>query len=145
MESFKKALKKRLALTAGYNGIILLFLAVIFKIGKEFALPELAVGFTSGILVGFQAVMIFFMSKYVRAIRNEEKLKALYIEENDERNKYIESKIGGTGVNVIIWGITLGTIVSAFFNETVFFTLLFTVLFSSLTKGVLKLYYRNKL
>jgi len=143
MENFRKKLKKRLALAGAYNGMVLLFLVISYSISKRHVVPDMAVGFASGFFVGIQIVMIYYIGKYHAALKNEDKLKTLYIAENDERSKFIESKIGGIGINIILGGTVLGTIVAGFFNETVFFTLLFTLIFTALVKGTLKLYYNK--
>ncbi|MFA9380973.1 MAG: hypothetical protein ACERKO_07930 [Acetanaerobacterium sp.] len=144
MDDFRRILKRRLALARIYNGMVVLLLGIGYIMGRENAAPDTAIGFASGFFIGIQFVMIYFMRKYHFALKDDEKLKSIYITENDERSKFIESQIGGTGVNVILGGIVLGTIVAGFLNETVFFTMLFTLLFSVLVKGMLKMYYNRK-
>ena len=145
MESFRVKLKKRLVVSVFYNAAVLLLVFGIHIAGRKYSASDVAIGFSSGILVGLQAVMIFFMAKYWAALRNEQKLRALYIEEQDERSKYIETQIGGMGINMIIAGLTLGVVVAVYINTLVFFTLLATLMFCLLVKGSLKLYYRKKI
>ncbi len=143
MESFRKTLKKRLALAGIYNGMVVLFVILGYILGKRFELSDIAVGFASGFFVGIQIVMISYMRKYQAALKDDEKLKALYISENDERSKFIESKIGGTGISIVLGGMALGAIVAAFFSQTVFLTLLSVLLFSLLVIITLKFHYNR--
>lgn len=145
MEQYRVKLKKRLAGSAFYILAMLLLVFGIHFAGNKFGAPDNAIGFSSGLLLGLLAVMIFFVIKYWAALRNEAKLRALYIEEQDERCKYIETRVGGIGINIIIGGLTLGVAVAVYFDPLVFFTLLAALLFSLLVKGALKLYFRNKI
>lgn len=144
MENFRNILKKRLVLSGVYNVMVIIFLVIGYVLGRKNEAPELAVGYASGFFVGIQFVMIYYICKYSAALKSDKKLKVLYIAENDERDNFIKSKIGGIGVNVILGGMALGTIITVFLNETVFFTLLFVLIFSLLVKGALKLYYRKR-
>ena len=145
MEQFRKTLKRRLTFASLYNALVLLCLTAGYAVARRFALPDIAVGFTCGVMVGLQMVMIYFMSKIHRALKDEEKLQALCIEENDERSRFIEAKIGGSGVSIILGGLLLGTVVSCYFDQTVFFTLLGALFFCLLVRGTLKIYYRSKI
>lgn len=144
MDSFRNTLKKRLKVAAAYNAMVLIIIGAGYAIGREHVEQSLAIAFATGLFVGVQFVMIYHMTRIRAALKDEIKLKELYIAENDERNKFIESQIGGTGVNVIVCGLALGTIVAGFFNEIVFFTVLAALLFAVLVKGVLKVYYNKK-
>jgi hypothetical protein len=62
----------------------------------------------------------------------------------DERRKLIKDKIGGTGLNISLGGIATATIISGFFNEIVFLSLMGALIFMASVKGILKVYYRNK-
>ena len=143
MEHFRDVLKKRLALAGLYNACMIALIALGSFLGRKYAVPDFIMGFNTGVCVGVQAVMIYYMGKYISALKSEEKRKALYIAENDERSKYIQAQIGGVGINIILGGLALGTIVSGFFQETVFYTMLGTLIVSVLVKGALKLYYNK--
>ncbi len=144
MENFKKTLQRRIALTALYCGLTALFLVLGNLLGRRFQASDFAVGFATGAFTGIELVMVYYMSKYLGALKDESKLKALYIEETDERTRYIQSKIGGVGINVILGGLGLATVVSGFLNQTVFLTLMAALIFALLVKGALKLYYFKK-
>ena len=137
MEKFKKELYNSLIFGGIYCVLIVILnaLAIIFDINDE------ATMFTLGFSVGIGAVIISFMVKYYRALENEELLKKLYIEENDERLKHINTKIGGTGINIFILLLVLAMLISNYFNKTIFFTLLAVTLSVVGIKIILKLYY----
>lgn len=144
MEQYRVKLKRRLAVSAFYNAAVLALVFGIHFVGRRSNASDIAMGFSSGVLIGLQAVMLFFIGKYWAALRDERKLRALYIAEQDERTRFIEAQIGGIGINVIIGGLTLGVAVAVYFNPYVFFALLAALMFSLLVKGSLKLYYRKK-
>lgn len=102
-------------------------------------------GFIAGVQTGlFLVVLIVLLReifRYRKALHNDEALRQLQIEQNDERSRYIRDKIGGIGLNVVIFLVAAGTIVSGFFSHTVFFTLLATLFAIVLVKAVLKGYY----
>lgn len=150
MENFRKVLKKRLSLMVSFNVVAAAFIGLIGAYGNMTAISndniaEMIHGFQVGIFLGLQIVMLLYISKYRNALRDEEKLKRLYIEEHDERTKLIKEKIGGVGFNFTLGAIGTATIVSGFLSEVVFLTLLGVLLFTVFVKGFLKLYYRNKL
>jgi len=148
MDEFKKKLRNRQ---------ILIFVAMLGATGafilsscleKESATPEnlrdFIGGFQVGVAAGLLGVLIVFAARYFMAIGNPERLKKLYISETDERRLFIKQKTGDIGMNIITYGLIVGTIVAGNFNDTVFITLLCTCLFVSLIRGFLKLYYRRK-
>ena len=100
-------------------------------------------GVNVGLYIAVQALLIYLVFKYQGALRKEDKLRELYIYENDERCKYIRAQIGGVGINIILGGLAIGTIISGFYNEIVFFVLLSTLMFSALVKGILKVYFNR--
>jgi len=100
--------------------------------------------FNIGVIYGIMSVAILFIIRNNKALKDDEKLKKLYIAETDERNLSIYQKAGSTGMNTITVGLLIGACVSIYFNMTVFFTLLGACLFVSLVRGVFKLYYHKR-
>lgn len=148
MDKFKKDLEIRIRMLACYNIvlIIMVFFGLFHPTAGE---SEFVLGFMSGVNIGLyvavQAMLIKLVFKYTSALREQERLKALYIYENDERRKYIRTQIGGVGINIILGGLAIGTIIAGFYSEIVFFVLLSTLIFSALVKGILKVYFNRKI
>ncbi|MPM96821.1 hypothetical protein SDC9_143986 [bioreactor metagenome] len=108
---------------------------------ERFNAPDFAIGFATGIFIGLEFLIVFYMVRYRAALQDDAKLKAMYIKENDERKQYIMTKIGSAGLNLVVGGLMLGALFSCFINMTVFVTLLCTLFATFLIKGALKLYY----
>ncbi len=146
---FKDTLKKRITYLNSFNCLALFFIVFTGYFGNMSAggskeLASMIHGFQVGIFIGFEIIFVFYIGKYRRAIKSEALLNRLYIEENDERSRLIQDKIGGTGFNFVMAGVGTATIVAGFINQIVFFTLLAVLLFVVLVKGSLKIYYRKK-
>jgi len=148
VEEFKKKLLYRqLLIWAG-----LLFACFAFIFSSRFEKAETASEFMRGFIDGFQAgiaacllgVLIILAVKYFMAINKPDRLKKLYIFETDERRIFIKQKTGNIGMNIIIYGLAVGTAVAGNLNDTVFFSLLGACLFVSAVRGVMKLYYNRK-
>lgn len=149
MEKFKVSLKKRLALMMMLNGAAVIFMVLTGIYGNMIAstnadTADMIHGFQAGIFAGMQFLMIKFITKYRKALNNEDELRKIYIEEKDERTKLIKDKIGGVGFNFSLGIIATASVISGFFNQIVFITLSATLIFMALIKGFLKVYYKNK-
>lgn len=149
MEKYKRKVKKRLVLFYLFNALsfILIISAAIYGTatieGKQ-NIGEMIHGFQIGIFLCLQIFLLKSIIKSHQAIKTESSLKALYIEENDERTKFLKDKIGGFGFDFSLAVIATVTVISGFFNQIIFCTLLGVLVFMALTKGSLKLYYRKK-
>lgn len=149
MENFRNVLKRRLALMIGFCVLSMAFVGLIgvsshmIAVGSE-NLTDFIFGFQVGIFITLQTMLLIPIAKYGIALKNESKLKKLYVEENDERRKLIQDKIGGVGFNFTLGTIATTTVVAGFFYQIVFATLLGVLIFMALLKGFLKMYYRNK-
>jgi uncharacterized membrane protein len=101
-------------------------------------------GFQVGIIVALFGFMIFCFIRNVAAMKNPDRMKRLYISETDERKLMIIQKSGSDGMNIVMYGLAVGTAVAGNLNDTVFFTLLGACLFVILIRGFMKLYYYKK-
>jgi len=148
MEGFKKKLIHRLVLVLA--GLLVACFAIIISNSyvKEATVPEFLREFIDGFQVGIAAcilgALLMFAMKYFIAIRSPESLKKMYISETDERRLFIKQKTGDIGLNIISYGLIVGTAVTGNIDDTAFLALLGASLFVSLVRGTLKLYYRNK-
>jgi len=149
MDNFKQVLVKRI----GFLGAM-----VILSVGCVVWISQTGIymtlnggdasdfikGFQTGLFLGVEILLLKFIIGYQNAIRNPEKLKMLYVKENDERSKFINTKIGHMGFHSVFLGLAFATVVSGFFDKTVFMTLLGVLIFIGLVKGSLKVYYWKK-
>ncbi|GKU24221.1 hypothetical protein [Clostridium folliculivorans] len=151
MEKFKGDLKKRLVfiILVDALAIFLIVVAGIYFNNISIAQGEKVVtdmirGFQIGIFMGAQVIVLVYIKKYIKALKDREKLRQLYIKENDEREKLIVSKFGSIGFNFCLVVIAIATIITGYFNQVVFVTLLIVALFMSFVKGSLLIYYSHK-
>ena len=85
MENFKKTLKKRVLFGTIYClSIPVLTILLLWIIGST-----RAAGFTSGFASGLAGVALYYVIQSARALKDEEKARAIYIKENDEREQII--------------------------------------------------------
>lgn len=149
MVKFKDVLIKRLVILCGL-GIVASVLTLLVgfwgynKIGTDSHVSDFVHGGQAGLFTGFVVMMLSDIIKYIGAIKDEDRVRAIYIEENDERNRLINDKIGGVGYNFVILGLMLATVTAGFFDEVVFLTLLGALAFMAFTKVTLKVYYSKK-
>ncbi|MBS4538814.1 hypothetical protein GOQ27_10080 [Clostridium sp. D2Q-11] len=128
MEVFKETLRKRVR----FFFFVLIFATSITSIltvnrNRLPNVPEFIKGFQVGVFIGLSLIILYFISNYIATLRNEEVLRKKYIEETDERNQLIVYKSSqGIYVGMLIL-LSLATVVSGFFNGTVFFTLLLSL------------------
>ena len=101
-------------------------------------------GFVSGASFGILALMLFGLIRNIRALKDEKKLKKLYIAENDERQILIYTNALRSAMQVwLILGL-VAVIITGYFNATVSITLLIAVLTTSVLCMLFKLYYTKK-
>ena len=155
MEEFKKKLKNRINICVGLLFLGVAIIAIGFPLGErvsaERGIPQLFFGhihihgFNAGMILGLMGVIVFYIFLYAAALRNDEKLRKIYIKETDERLLLIYQKSGSVGMNIAMIGLIAGGFISAYFNVTVFITLISAGVFVSLIRDGLKLYYKYKL
>ena len=149
MDAFREKVKARIMVCGGLALIGTALLLINRFLGERAGFgPSEAMldshGFNLGLICAFIFVVVFRIYRYSAALRNDEKLKRMYIAETDERALLIMQKSGSIGMNASMIGLIIGASVSAYFNITVFFTLLGAYLFIAAIRVSLKLHYHNK-
>ncbi|NMD37703.1 MAG: hypothetical protein GYA87_03360 [Christensenellaceae bacterium] len=142
MDNFKIKVQKRVMWATIYCVVFLTVAIVLMVYSDKASYP---MGFTSGFISGIVALAVAFIIKYIKALKNPEALRKLYIEETDERTKEIGAKVGHTSSIITLFVLAIAMLVAVFLNKTVFYTILATVLFISVLNATLKLYYNKKL
>lgn len=101
-------------------------------------------GFIMGAACGILALMIIGLIQNVRALRDEQKLKQLYIKEHDERQIQIWTSARAAATRTfLLVGLAAG-VVAGYFSMTVSITILACVTVHSFIAMGFKLYYSNK-
>lgn len=150
MEKYRQNMKKRaILLIAGVVVLTIIFGASHFLSNRYFnALnfqKEFFEGAQAGFFMGLETILIFFTVKTLVALSSDEKLKKQYIRENDERFALIKQKSGHVSYFIILAGLALAIVISSFFNETVFFTLVGVLFFVEFVRIGLKIFYKWRL
>jgi hypothetical protein len=146
MEKFKKTVSRRMLV--GY--VLMLIIIAMNTVPRYFMNIDIegvsgrTLEFGVGLMLGAEAVVIYLLFKYGRAMRDETKMRSLYISETDERNLLIRTKTGGLAIDVIMCVLVCAVPIAGILNEVVFFTLVATLVFVALLKATLKVYYKNK-
>lgn len=150
MTAFRIRVKKRLRLMLVANGMIIgaIGIALHYSNAQVAVLgPSWMLGFVKGLQIGaflgLQTLLLWQILKTSTTLRSEEALKAQYVYEHDERRALIYAKMGGHPINWTLGGLATAAIIAAFFDATIFFTLLGALLFTALIKGAHKIYYLN--
>lgn len=145
MEQYRKKLRTRMIL---FSCILLLFVGLLLynQFGASSAIKDsLSFSFQCGFSTAGSLVLAYMLMKYRRALSDEQKLKTLYNQENDERMKTIRAKAGVPMVMILSLLLVLAGMVIGYFNETVFFVLICVALFQLFASAAVKLYYMRKI
>lgn len=101
-------------------------------------------GYITGISCGIFAVMTVLLIRNCRALKDEKRLKALYVKEHDERTIQIQALARSTAMQCLLWLGLVATAVAGYFNFTVSITILACTFVSSSVSLLLMNYYSKK-
>ena len=102
-------------------------------------------GFLSGASVGVAIYMVIGLLKSIRALKDEKKLKALYVKEHDERTQAIYTSARAAAMQLSMGLGLVATMIAGYFSITVSVTLLACTWFLALSGVAFKFYYSKKL
>ena len=102
-------------------------------------------GIITGMSFGIMIVMIAFLIRNILALRDEKKLKKLYVETNDEREIQIWTAARSTAMQLFLLVGVVAAIVAGYFSMTVSITIIVCMFLQSMTGLFCMLYYRIKL
>lgn len=143
MKEFREKLEKKVriySLFACFSCLVFFGCNFIFEGASDFA-KGLITGFFSGIML----VMIYYLSQMFAALKNEAKLKEMYIAETDERNIAIGKETASSATIVSMMCTALAAIVAGFINVTVCITLAAALFFSAIITVSMRAYYNKKM
>ncbi len=154
MEEFRAKLKVENRITA----VLCIILAIFSVLGfaAEAGFVELTPvsgdshwqsmwrGMISGASMGVLALMIVSLIRGNKALKDEKKLKKLYVEANDERQIQIWTSARASSMQVtLLLGLVAGLVIG-YFNMTVGITILAVETIHALVGGAFKIYYNKK-
>ena len=149
METFRQKLKARvIGLAVVIIAMNLIYLVLLVS-GDRLAfmprmIPDGMKEFTMGAMSGLTLFLAIRLITTAVTLRSEEAVKSRYIRENDERKHMIQQKTGSLGFQIAGVGLGFAAVVAGFFDQTVFFTLIMSLLFLVLVKAALRLYFARK-
>lgn len=130
MKAFKKKVQTRIWIFSLLAvGVVLLYIGFLIYRPQLPVLSSFVKGFHQGIFLGLEVIIVGFLVRNVRAIKSEDALRKLHIEETDERTGQIIQNAATLGISIVLFGLALATAVAGFFNMIAFLTLLGTLLF----------------
>lgn len=152
MEHYKEKLKIQNCFLGICCGILAVF--AIFAAGGELGLfPGFSPatgnshwasgwhGYIFGASIGIFSAMLGFLIRNVRAMKNDRKLKELYVKEHDERTIRIQTLAGNMTMKCLLWMGLVASIIAGYFSITVSITILACIFVSSTVNLILIAYY----
>ena len=154
MEQYREKLKLSCRITAVLTVILIGF--SIFCLAAESGLVELSPiagdshwqsrwrGFLSGASVGLATYMLIGLVKSLLALKDDAKLKKLYVKEHDERQQAIYTTARASAMQLSSATGLVATMIAGYFNITVCLTLLACTFFLAYSGVAFKIYYSKK-
>ena len=154
MEQYKENLKKQNIILTLCSTVLLLCSALAFA--SEMGLVDIAPsfpekhwmsmwrGFVGGASTGLFALTAFALIRNLFAMRDEKKLKKLYVKTHDERTIQLFHNARSAAMSVFLIAGLIAVIVTGYFNPTISITILACVMVCSSLCLWFKLYYDKK-
>ncbi|MBR3973239.1 MAG: hypothetical protein IKJ99_04735 [Oscillospiraceae bacterium] len=154
MEQFKDELKVQVRITAVFCVILAIFsvlgfaaeagLVELTPVGGDSHWQSMWRGMISGASFGLLALMVYGLIRGIRALKDDKKLKKLYVEANDERSIKIWTSARSASMQItLLLGLVAGMIIS-YFHMTVGITILAVETIQAFIGFGCKLYYSKK-
>lgn len=149
MEDFRKQVQKtlniyRAVLIAAIIVLAVLNIIEITALFGEESSNDLSNGFGTGACASIITLMIISVCRYSAALKNDEKLKKLYILETDERERLIYEKTNSASFRTVIILLGFAAMVASFFSKTIFYTIVAIIMVIAFVQAAFKFYYRRK-
>ena len=156
MEQYKEKLKITNFFLA--VGCVILVAFAILAIGSELGIFHILKpvagdshwqsswnGFITGASCGILGLLVFSLIRNCRALKDEAKLKKLYVKEHDERTIQIQTLARNTAMQILLLGGLVAVVIAGYFSITVSLTILGCIVTASITSLLLVGYYSKKL
>lgn len=147
LENYKKSLAQRqIWVSCGLIvvSIFLLCMGYLFRDAACGHIPDFIRGFQTGLFLGLELLLVFYVVQLIAAQKDEAKLRKFYIAEHDERSASIRLHTFAASSVFSLVLLTVATITAGFFDEKICMTLLVTLIAQLFVKLPFKLYYAKK-
>ena len=141
MEEFRKKLEikvKIFAILGALLSVVIFSLKIFFKDANDYSQ-----GTVLGFCMGSAVVYIFYIVRNAAVLKDEKKLRELYIETTDERNIAIAKEVMSTSYAFSLLMIVAACVISGFFSEIVSLTLGAVIIALSLIRLLVGIYYKR--
>lgn len=149
MKEFKEKLKVNTVITA--IACVILAVATVLTFDTELGIVPLAGlqddgwrGFVSGASFGLLIAFGIDLVRSILALRNEEKLKKMYIKDNDERDRQIWNYARSSGARATLILSVAAAVAVGFCNRTIGLTIIACAFVQSLLILGFVFYYKRK-
>ena len=102
-------------------------------------------GFITGASCGVLGLLLYSLIRNRQALKDEKKLKKLYVKEHDERTIQILTLARNTAMQILLIGGLVAVVIAGYFSITVSLTILACIFAASITSLLLVGYYSKKL
>ena len=143
MEEYRKKIQRKLIIMR-IMGILFLLVIIAEKIFLE-KKDTFYSGLLAGGVCGMLPITIGCCVRFSNALKDEKKLKAMYIQETDERNKEIAKKTMATSSMITLYVTAFAVFISGIFSDTVAMTLAVSMIVDALIFAGVSVYYNKKL
>ena len=154
MEQYKEKLKKQ-NLVLSVCSCVLAVCAVLPYAAEAGLIPLAPVsmgshwqsmwrGFVSGASTGILVLMVFALVRNLLAMKDDKKLKKLYVKTHDERTIQLFHNARSAAMSVFLIGGLIAVIITGYFSVTVSITILACIVACSVLCMGFKLYYGKK-
>ena len=133
MKEYRAKLKRQIIwMTAGilFSCMVIVICCVsAVQLGADEHEASFMRGFQSGLFFAWAAIAVYGIVVNVRALRDDKRLRALYIKEHDERLQAIQRESGRAAYCISLFGLLTAAIAAGFVSMTVFAARIGAVLF----------------
>lgn len=102
-------------------------------------------GYLFGSSIGIFSAMLGYLIRNIRAMKNDKRLKELYVKEHDERTIRIRTLAGSTAMQFLLWMGLVATVITGYFSIAVSTTILACIFVCSAVNLIFIAYYSKKM
>ncbi|MDO5028763.1 MAG: hypothetical protein Q4E36_05805 [Bacillota bacterium] len=146
LENYKKDIQSKISFMVIV--VILALLAVLFStlyLKNQFPAKADVTDYVIGFFVGIEVMSLVYMGVLIRALKDENLLKKMYLKETDEREILIRMKSGASIVPIFSILMLIATLIVVYFSFEAFITLVVVAILQLIVSLALKIYWSKRI